>query len=383
MVCFIFPPTITPFDLEFLARKVPLGKEVGYSIRFEDATTPGCTFLKYMTDGMLLREAMADPNLSRYSTIILDEVHERTLATDLLMALLKQLIKKRADLRVIIMSATLDAQKFQAYFSLEEGAFVPLLKVPGRTHPVEVFYTEEGQEDYVEAAIRAVLTIHRFEDPGDILVFLTGEEEIEDACKKIQQETEFLLSHQETAPSIGPVTCFPLYSSLPPRQQQQIFDPAPPPATRTGPPGRKVIVATNIAETSLTIDGIVHVVDPGFSKQKVYNPRIRVESLIVTPISQASARQRAGRAGRTKPGKCFRLYPEHVFTQELEPQTPPEILRSNLGNTVLELAKLGFKVTLSGLACSPDLIYYLTLVGATTSRISSSLITSIHLHPRP
>ena len=144
--------------------------------------------------------------------------------------------------------------------------------------------------------------------------------------------------------SIGPLVCLPLYSSLPPQQQQRIFDAAPAPRTHGGPPGRKVIVATNIAETSLTIDGIVYVIDPGFSKQKVYNPRIRVESLIVTPISQASARQRAGRAGRTRPGKCFRLYPEHVFTQELESQTPPEILRSNLGNTVLELAKLGVKV---------------------------------------
>ncbi|KAF9789233.1 P-loop containing nucleoside triphosphate hydrolase protein [Thelephora terrestris] len=322
---------------------VTLGKEVGYSIRFEDMTTPDCTFLKYMTDGMLLREAMADPTLSRYSTIILDEVHERTLATDILMALLKQLIKKRADLRLIIMSATLDARKFQTYFSLEEGALVPLLKVPGRTHPVEVFYTEEAQEHYVEAAIRAVLTIHRFEIPGDILVFLTGEEEIEDACKKIQQEIEFLISHKEMASSIGPLICLPLYSSLPPQQQQRIFDAPPAPRTHGGPPGRKVIVATNIAETSLTIDGIVYVVDPGFSKQKVYNPRIRVESLIVTPISQASARQRAGRAGRTRPGKCFRLYPEQVFTKELESQTPPEILRSNLGSTVLELAKLGIK----------------------------------------
>ena len=324
---------------------VPLGKEVGFSIRFEDMTTANCTFLKYMTDGMLLREAMADPTLSRYSTIILDEVHERTLSTDILMALLKQLVRRRADLRLVVMSATLDARKFQTYFGLEEGTMVPLLKVPGRTHPVDVFYTEEGQENYVEAAIRAVLTIHRFEGPGDVLVFLTGEEEIEDTCKKIQKEVEFLLSHAGTASSIGSLTCLPLYSSLPPQQQQRIFDSAPAPRTHGGPSGRKVIVATNIAETSLTIDGIVYVVDPGFSKQKVYNPRIRVESLIVTPISQASARQRAGRAGRTRPGKCFRLYPEQVFTEELESQTPPEILRSNLGNTVLELVKLGIKVS--------------------------------------
>ena len=348
--------------LAFLTPKVTLGKEVGYSIRFEDMTTPDTTFLKYMTDGMLLREAMADPTLARYSTIILDEVHERTLATDILMALLKKLIRQRSDLRLIIMSATLDARKFQSYFSLERGGLVPLLKVPGRTHPVEVFYTEEAQEDYVEAAIRAVLTIHRFEEPGDILVFLTGEEEIEDACKRIHHEIEFLFSHKETSSSIGPLTCLALYSTLPPQQQRRIFDAAPMPRTQGSPPGRKVIVATNIAETSLTIDGIVYVVDPGFSKQKVYNPRIRVESLIVTPISQASARQRAGRAGRTRPGKCFRLYPEHVFTRELESQTPPEILRSNLGSTVLELAKLGIKV-LRSIFVAYDCKVSLTIVG--------------------
>ena len=376
MVSFISPPII----LSLTPQAVPIGKEVGFAIRFEDATTPDCTFLKYMTDGMLLREAMADPNLSRYSTIILDEVHERTLATDILMALLKQLVKQRKDLRLIIMSATLDARKFQTYFSLEEGSLVPLLKVPGRTHPVEVFYTEEGQEDYVEAAIRAVLTIHRFEGPGDVLVFLTGEEEIEDACKKIQHEVETLLSHGETASSIGSITCLPLYSSLPPQQQQRIFDSAPAPRAHGGPPGRKVIVATNIAETSLTIDGIVYVVDPGFSKQKVYNPRIRVESLIVTPISQASARQRAGRAGRTRPGKCFRLYPEHVFTNELESQTPPEILRSNLGNTVLELAKLGIKVGWPANQLSRKIGF--TDIRPNRPRISSSSIMSIPLRRR-
>ncbi|KAG7093997.1 DEAH-box ATP-dependent RNA helicase prp43, variant 2 [Marasmius oreades] len=320
---------------------VELGREVGYSIRFEDMTEPGKTFLKYMTDGMLLREAMNDPNLERYSTIILDEAHERTLATDVLMGLLKDIAKRRADLKIIIMSATLDALKFQKYFGLTQDSAAPLFKVPGRTHPVEVFYTQEPEPDYVEAAIRTVLMIHRAEDPGDILVFLTGEEEIEDACKKIKLEADDLVNQDPD--SVGPLVCIPLYSSLPPQQQQRIFDPAPSAISPSGPPGRKVVVSTNIAETSLTIDGIVYVVDPGFSKQKVYNPRIRVESLLVSPISKASAQQRAGRAGRTRPGKCFRLYTEKDFMGELEEQTYPEILRCNLSNTVLELLKLGIK----------------------------------------
>ncbi|EJD38154.1 pre-mRNA-splicing factor ATP-dependent RNA helicase PRP43 [Auricularia subglabra TFB-10046 SS5] len=319
---------------------VQLGKQVGYSIRFEDMTEYGTTFLKYMTDGMLLREAMTDPDLTRYSTIILDEAHERTLATDILMGLLKALAKKRSDLKIIVMSATLDAVKFQKYFAVRGDTPAPLFKVPGRTFPVDVFYTQEPEPDYVEAAIRTVLMIHRAEDPGDVLLFLTGEEEIEDACRKLRIEGDDLVHAQPDV--VGPLLCIPLYSSLPPQQQQRIFDPAPH-GKPGGPPGRKVVVSTNIAETSLTIDGIVYVVDPGFSKQKVYNPRIRVESLLVSPISKASAQQRAGRAGRTRPGKCFRLYTEKDFMKELEEQTYPEILRSNLANTILELLKVGVK----------------------------------------
>ena len=304
-----------------------IGEEVGYSIRFEEATGPK-TFMKYSTDGMLLREAMTDPLLSRYSVIVIDEAHERTLATDVLFGLLKEVLLKREDLKVVVMSATLEAEKFQGYF-LE----APLMRVPGRLHPVEIFYTQDPERDYLEAAIRTAVQIHACEPPGDVLIFLTGEEEIEDACMKIRREIG------NAGDKVGDVKVIPLYASLPPQQQQRIFDEAPPP--RNGIAGRKIVVSTNIAETSLTIDGIVYVMDPGFSKQKVYNPRIRVESLLVSPISRASAHQRAGRAGRTRPGKCFRLYTEASFKKDLQEQTYPEILRSNLGSVVLQLKKLG------------------------------------------
>lgn len=308
---------------------VTIGEEVGYSIRFEDCSSSK-TVLKYLTDGMLLREAMTDPLLERYRVIILDEAHERTLATDVLFGLLKEVLRNRPDLKLVVMSATLEAEKFQAYFNV-----APLMKVPGRLHPVEIFYTQDPERDYLEAAIRTVVQIHTCETPGDILVFLTGEEEIEDACKKITKEI------QNLGDQVGPVKAVPLYSTLPPAMQQKIFESAPPPLKEGGPPGRKVVVSTNIAETSLTIDGIVYVIDPGFAKQKVYNPRIRVESLLVSPISKASAHQRSGRAGRTQPGKCFRLYTEKSFHNDLQAQTYPEILRSNLANVVLNLKKLG------------------------------------------
>jgi pre-mRNA-splicing factor ATP-dependent RNA helicase DHX15/PRP43 len=283
-----------------------------------------------MTDGMLLREAMTDSSLKDYHTILLDEAHERTVATDVLMGLLKEIIKKRKDLKIVVMSATLDSGKFTEYFS---GA--PLLEIPGRLHPVEIFYTPEPERDYVAAAIRTVVQIHSSEPAGDVLVFLTGQEEIDDSCRKIEEEVGRL------GAEVGPVLVLPLYSTLPPQQQQRIFESAPAPRYKNGPPGRKIIVSTNIAETSLTIDGIVYVVDSGFVKQKVYNPRIRVESLLVTPISKASAKQRAGRAGRTRPGKCFRLFTEQSFKKELLEQTYPELLRSNLSAIILTLKRLG------------------------------------------
>lgn len=308
---------------------VKLGQQVGYSIRFEDCTSQS-TVLKYMTDGMLLREAMIDPSLSKYSVVMLDEAHERTLATDLLFGLLKEIMKKRPDLKVVVMSATLESDTFSKYFNHQ----APLLNVPGRVFPVDVFYSRESETDYVEAAIRTAIEIHEGEPEGDILIFLTGEDEIETACEKIKR-----LGNRDMA-RFGELKVVPLYSSLPPHMQQRIFDPAPAARYDGGPSGRKCIVSTNIAETSLTIDGIVYVIDPGFSKQKVYNPRTKIESLLPSPISQASAKQRAGRAGRTRPGKCFRLYTERGFNA-LQPSTYPEILRSNLASVVLTMKKLG------------------------------------------
>ena len=310
---------------------VKLGQQVGYSIRFEDCTSAS-TVMKYMTDGMLLREAMMDPKLSRYSVIMLDEAHERTLATDLLFGLLKEIMVKRPDLKVVVMSATLESDTFSKYFLHQ----APLLSVPGRVFPVDVFYSRESESDYVEAAVRTAIEIHEGEPVGDILIFLTGEDEIETACEKIKR-----LGNRNVAKT-GELKVVPLYSSLPPHMQQKIFEPAPPARFEGGPPGRKCIVSTNIAETSLTIDGIVYVIDPGFSKQKVYNPRTKIESLLPSPISQASAKQRAGRAGRTQPGKCFRLYTEKGFNA-LQPATYPEILRSNLASVVLTMKKLGIE----------------------------------------
>jgi len=316
---------------------VTLGTYVGYTIRFEDISSPHETVIKFLTDGMLLREAMGDPMIRKYSVVVLDEAHERTLATDVIMGLLKEILPKRrkhsdpgGELKVVVMSATLDADKFSSYFG-----DAPVLKVPGRTFPVETFYTAKPERNYVEAATRTTLQIHKLEGPGDILLFLTGEQEIEMACKELRCAAE------EFEPGVPELVVYPLYSSLPPQQQKKIFDKAPGPSTPGGPPGRKVVVSTNVAETSLTIDGIVYVVDPGFSKQKVYNPRIRVESLLVSPISRASANQRSGRAGRTQPGKCFRLYTEPSFHKDLQETTYPEILRSQMTSVVLTLKKLG------------------------------------------
>ncbi|RDW80841.1 ATP-dependent RNA helicase DHX8 [Coleophoma crateriformis] len=299
-----------------------LGQEVGYTIRFEDCTSPA-TKIQYMTDGMLQRQILMDPDLKRYSVIMLDEAHERTIATDVLFALLKKTLKRRPDLKVIVTSATLDADKFSAYFNE-----CPIFSIPGRTFPVEVMYSREPESDYLDAALVTVMQIHLTEPPGDILLFLTGQEEIDTSCEILFERMKAL------GPSVPELIILPVYSALPSEMQSRIFDPAP-------PGSRKVVIATNIAETSITIDHIYYVIDPGFVKQNAYDPKLGMDSLVVTPISQAQAKQRAGRAGRTGPGKCFRLYTEAAFQSEMLPTSIPEIQRQNLSTTILMLKAMG------------------------------------------
>ncbi|KAI0230508.1 hypothetical protein L0F63_000481 [Massospora cicadina] len=301
---------------------VKVGYEVGYSIRFEDCTSDR-TVLKYMTDGMLLREFLTEPDLASYSCLIIDEAHERTLHTDILFGLVKDIARFRPDLKLLISSATMDAQKFSDYF---DGA--PIFNIPGRIHPIDIYYTAAPEANYLSAAITTIFQIHISQGRGDILVFLTGQDEIEQAQEALVQTCRVLGS------KVKELIICPIYSTLPSDLQAKIFEPTPEDA-------RKVVLATNIAETSITIDGIAFVIDPGFSKQKSFNPRSGMESLQVTPCSRASANQRAGRAGRVGPGKCFRLYTQWAYAHELEANTVPEILRTNLGNVLLLLKSLG------------------------------------------
>ncbi len=370
---------------------VKLGAEVGYQIRFEDCTSDK-TIINYMTDGMLLRHFLGEPDLSAFSVLMIDEAHERTLHTDILFGLVKDVARFRPDLKLLISSATLEAEKMSDYF---DGA--PVFVIPGRRYPVEVMYTkgamsERGcvlcvcaadalaapEADYVEAAIITVLQTHLTQGPGDILVFLTGQDEVETAADELTKRTRAMGSKIKVCVCVCVCVCAraltgvqeliiaKIYSTLPSDQQAKIFEPTPPHA-------RKVVIATNIAETSLTIPGIVYVVDAGFVKMTSYNPRTGMESLIVTPISKAMAQQRvrhvlanththththtlarslalllthtrspqAGRAGRVAPGVCFRLYTSWAFQHELDEATVPEIQRTNLTSVVLLLKSLG------------------------------------------
>jgi len=306
------------------AERDDLGGTVGYAIRFEDCTSDH-TLIKYMTDGVLLRESLNDPDLNKYSALVMDEAHERSLNTDVLFGVLRQVAARRSDLKLIVTSATLSADVFSDYFG-----GVPIFRIPGRTFPVDTYYAKSVQEDYVMAAVKQTLQIHFNSPPGDILIFMTGQEDIEGTCQVLAEKMEKL--GQDSAPLL----VLPMYSQLPADLQAKIFEAAPEGI-------RKCIVSTNVAETSLTVDGIRYVIDSGFCKLKVYNPKIGMDALLVTPVSKANANQRSGRAGRTGPGYCFRLYTDRQFRDELMENAVPEIQRTNLSNVVLLLKSLGIK----------------------------------------
>ncbi|XP_036041716.1 probable ATP-dependent RNA helicase DHX35 isoform X1 [Onychomys torridus] len=315
-------------------RGAVLGHEVGYCIRFDDCTDPLATRIKFLTDGMLVREMMVDPLLTKYSVIMLDEAHERTLYTDIAIGLLKKIQKKRGDLRLIVASATLDAEKFQDFFNQNETSdpardTCVILTVEGRTFPVDIFYLQSPVPDYIKATVDTVVKIHQTEGDGDILAFLTGQEEVETVVSMLIEQARALARTGMKKH----LRVLPMYAGLPSFEQMKVFE-------RVSHSVRKVVVATNVAETSITISGIVYVIDCGFMKLRAYNPRTAIECLVVVPVSQASANQRAGRGGRNRSGKCYRLYTEDAFDQ-LPQSTVPEMQRSNLAPVILQLKALG------------------------------------------
>lgn len=305
-----------------------LGEEVGYSIRFEDKTNHNKTIVKYMTDGVLLREILVDPMLENYSCVIMDEAHERSLNTDILLGLFKVLLSKRKDLKLIVTSATMNADRFSSFFGN-----APQFVIPGRTFPVDVMFSKASCSDYVETAVKQVLTIHLANSArtktsdGDILVFMTGQEDIEVTCELIKEKLDLL----DDPP---PLDVYPIYSTLPADLQKKIFN-------KLSASRRKVVVATNIAETSLTVDGIKYVVDTGLIKLKIFNPKLGMDMLQVVPVSLANVNQRSGRAGRTGPGVAYRLYTERATDlKQMYAQPIPEIQRTNLSNILLLLKSL-------------------------------------------
>ncbi|MEU7050239.1 ATP-dependent RNA helicase HrpA [Streptomyces eurythermus] len=300
--------------------RTPLGEAVGWKVRFTDQVNPDATFVKLMTDGILLAEIQTDRELRAYDTIIIDEAHERSLNIDFLLGYLAQLLPRRPDLKVVITSATIDPERFSRHFG-----DAPIIEVSGRTYPVEVRYrplleeeSEDADRDQITAITDAVEELMA-EGPGDILVFLSGEREIRDTADALEKKkyrfTEVL----------------PLYARLSHAEQHRVFQ------QHTG---RRIVLATNVAETSLTVPGIKYVIDPGFARISRYSHRTKVQRLPIEPISQASANQRKGRCGRTSDGICIRLYSEEDFLARPE-FTDAEILRTNLASVILQMTAAG------------------------------------------
>ncbi|XP_045474537.1 probable ATP-dependent RNA helicase DHX35 [Harmonia axyridis] len=305
---------------------------VGYAVRFDACSNK--PKIKYMTEGILIRELMTDPLLKSYSAIMLDEVHERTLYTDILMGLFKKILKKRNDLRLIVTSATLDAKYLKDFFNFGSSnakETSTILSVHGRQYPVDIHYLAEPAPCYIQCSVETAIKINESKENGDILIFLTGVDEVDRASKLLLEHANSI----EDSKKKNKFVVYPMHGTLPYHDQLKVFKPAP-------EDHRKIIVATNIAETSVTIPGIVHIIDCGFVKLRWYNIDTHTDSLIVLPISKASANQRAGRAGRMRSGKVYRLYTEEYFNK-LPDSTPPEIVRTSLTSVILHLKALGIK----------------------------------------
>ena len=296
----------------------PLGGDlVGYRVGLQRRETNN-TALLYVTDHVLLNDCLQDPLLTAYSCIIIDEAHERSIFTDLLISMVKGCLAVRDNLRVIITSATIDPELFVRYFG---GC--PVLKVHGRTYPVDVLYDrwsdKPGGGDYLTLAVRTVHTIHAHEPPGDILVFVPSALDTQKGCEATNQ--------------LRGVVSLPLHGGLPPNEQRNVFEP-------DNDRRRKIVFATNCAETSVTVPGIKYVVDTGLAKERTYDPKLNVSSLALSVISRSSADQRKGRAGRTAPGTCYRLYSEECY-DDMAPASTPEILRVHIGQAMLKLMDIG------------------------------------------
>ena len=296
---------------------VALGSEVGFSVRFTDQVNAD-TQIRVMTDGILLAELSRDPDLSRYDTIIVDEAHERSLNIDFILGYLRQLLHRRPELHLIVTSATIDTDRFSEHFADHDGNAAPVFTVEGRAYPVELRYRPVADDtDQVEAIIDGVTELTKEVD-GDILVFLSGEREIHDTADALRQlelpRTEIL----------------PLYARLSAAEQQRVF---------ASHPGRRIVLATNVAETSITVPGVRAVIDTGTARISRYSRRLKVQRLPIEDISQASAAQRAGRCGRIAPGVCIRLWDEGDHAERPE-FTEPEILRTNLASVILQMTDL-------------------------------------------
>ena len=306
--------------------RTPLGEVVGYKVRFQDRLQRGAS-VKLMTDGILLAETQTDPLLRAYDTLIVDEAHERSLNIDFLLGYLRQLLPRRPDLKVVITSATIDAERFARHFGSAERP-APVIQVSGRLYPVEVRWRpleESRDRDLHDAVADAVDELWAGGAAGDILVFLPGEREIRDTADRLRR-------HLAAGPRKGlPAEVLPLYARLSQAEQDRVFRPG---------SGRRIVLATNVAETSLTVPGIRYVIDSGLARVKRYSYRNKVEQLQVEPISQAAAQQRAGRCGRVAEGVCIRLYDEASFAQR-PAFTDPEILRSSLAGVILRMKSLG------------------------------------------